>query len=64
MEAIFFLIDIIAVILLLYWSIINDQRDPDAPTIGIFAYRRALRPPTPAGQRRTAASSTTSHKGR
>ena len=43
MEAIFFLIDIIAVILLLYWSIINDRRGPDAPSTGLFAYRTATR---------------------
>ena len=39
MEAIFFLIDIIAVILLLYWSIENDKRGPDAPSSGLFAYK-------------------------
>ena len=64
MEPILFLIDIIAVIVLLYWSIINDQRDSDAPTIGIFAYRKALRPPTPDAPPRAATSATASHKGR
>lgn len=39
MEAIFFLIDIIAVIWLLFWSIVNDRRGPGTPTTGLFAYR-------------------------
>jgi hypothetical protein len=42
MEAIFFAIDIVAVILLLYWSIINDERKPGDPTIGLFAYHQSL----------------------
>lgn len=41
MEAIFFLIDIIAVIWLLFWSIVNDRRGPDVPTTGLFAYRES-----------------------
>lgn len=39
MEAIFFLIDIVGVVLMLNWSIENDRRGPDAPSIGLFAYR-------------------------
>ena len=42
MEAIFFLIDIIAIIWLLYWSIENDRKGPGAPTTGIFAYRETI----------------------
>ena len=41
MEAIFFLIDIIAVIWLLFWSIVNDRRGPGVPTSGLFAYRES-----------------------
>jgi hypothetical protein len=43
MEAIFFAIDIVGIILLLYWSIINDDRKPGAPTTGLFAYRETIR---------------------
>ncbi|WP_340118799.1 hypothetical protein [Pelagibius sp. 7325] len=42
MEAIFFAVDIVAIILLLYWSIINDERKPGQPTTGLFAYRESL----------------------
>ncbi len=42
MEAAFFAIDIIGVVLLLYWSIMNDRRGPDAPSIGLFAYRETI----------------------
>ncbi len=50
MEAAFFAIDIIGVVLLLYWSIRNDELGPDAPSVGLFAYRdtiggRAAGPP-------------------
>ncbi len=51
MEAAFFAIDIIGVVLLLYWSIMNDRRGPDAPSIGLFAYRETIeRPSPPAAQ--------------
>ena len=46
MEAAFFAIDIIGVVLLLYWSIMNDRRGPDASSIGLFAYRETLDGPT------------------
>ncbi len=46
MEAVFFAIDIIGVVLLLYWSIMNDRRGPDAPSIGLFAYRETIGGPT------------------
>ncbi len=46
MEAAFFAIDIIGIILLLYWSIMNDRRGPDAPSIGLFAYRETIGAPT------------------
>ena len=46
MEAAFFAIDIIGVVLLLYWSIMNDRRGPDAPSIGLFAYRETNGGPT------------------
>ena len=53
MEAVFFAIDIIGVVLLLYWSIMNDRREPDAPSIGLFAYRETIkRPSPPAAQER------------
>jgi len=39
MEAIFFGIDIIGVVLLLYWAIVNDDHKPGTPTSGLFAYR-------------------------
>ncbi len=53
MEAAFFAVDIIGVVLLLYWSIMNDQRGPDAPSIGHFAYRETIkRPSPPAAQER------------
>ncbi len=53
MEAAFFAIDIIGVVLLLYWSIMNDRRGPDAPSIGLFAYRETLkRRSPPAAQER------------
>ena len=47
MEAAFFAIDIIGIILLLYWSIVNDKRRPDAPSIGFFAYRETIKHPSP-----------------
>ena len=47
MEAAFFAIDIIGVVLLLYWSIMNDRRGPDAPSIGLFAYRETIKRPSP-----------------
>ncbi len=46
MEAAFFAIDIIGVVLLLYWSIMNDRRGPDAPSTGLFAYRETIGGPT------------------
>ncbi len=53
MEGAFFAIDIIGVVLLLYWSIMNDRRGPDAPSIGLFAYRETIkRPSPPAAQER------------
>ncbi len=53
MESATFAIDIIGIILLLYWSIMNDQRGPDAPSIGLFAYRETIeRPSSPAAQKR------------
>ena len=56
MEAAFFAIDIIGVVLLLYWSIMNDRRGPDAPSIGLFAYRETIkRPSPPAAQERPSA---------
>lgn len=47
MEAVFFAIDIIGIILLLYWSIRNDELGPEAPTVGLFAYRRTIKLPGP-----------------
>ncbi len=53
MEAAFFAIDIIGIILLLYWSIRNDELGPDAPSVGLFAYRETIkRPGPPAAQER------------
>ena len=53
MEPIFFLIDIIAVIWVLYWSIENDKLGPDDPTTGMFAYRKTVtRRPKRAAPRR------------
>ncbi len=51
MEAAFFAIDIIGVVLLLYWSIMNDRRGPDAPTVGLFAYREIIQRPSPPAAR-------------
>ena len=51
MEAIFFMLDIIGVVLLLFWSIMNDRRGPDAPSIGLFAYRETIRSLAPPGFR-------------
>ncbi len=51
MEAAFFAIDIIGVVLLLYWSIMNDRRGPDAPSIGLFAYRETIKRPSPPAAR-------------
>ena len=47
MEAAFFAIDLIGIILLLYWSIMNDKLGPDAPTVGLFAYRETMERPSP-----------------
>ncbi len=47
MEAAFFAIDIIGIVLLLYWSIMNDKLGPDAPSVGLFAYRETIRGPAP-----------------
>ncbi len=47
MEAAFFAIDIIGIILLLYWSITNDKLGPDAPIIGLFTYRETIKRPSP-----------------
>jgi len=51
MEAIFFAVDIVGIFLVLYWSIINDDRKPGSPTTGLFAYREAIkrRPAADAG---------------
>lgn len=43
MEAIFLLVDIIGIVLLLYWSIVNDGLKPGEPVKGLFAYRNTLR---------------------
>ncbi len=51
MEAALFAIDIIGVVLLLYWSIMNDRRGPDAPSIGLFAYRETIKGPGPPAAR-------------
>ncbi len=48
MEAAFFAIDIIGVVLLLYWSIRNDELGPDTPTVGLFAYRETNKRPGPS----------------
>lgn len=45
MEAIFFAIDVVGVLLLLYWAIINDMRKPGTPTTGLFAYRETIKSP-------------------
>ncbi len=42
MEAALFAIDIIGIVLLLYWSIRNDEVRPDAPTVGLFAYHDTI----------------------
>ncbi len=53
MEAAFFAIDVIGVLLVLYWSIRNDRLGPDAPSVGLFAYRETIkRPSPPAAQER------------
>ncbi len=53
MEAAFFAIDVIGVVLVLYWSIRNDGLGPDAPSVGLFAYRETIkRPSPPAAQER------------
>ena len=46
MESALFAIDIIGIVLLLYWSIRNDELGPDAPTVGLFAYRDTIGGPT------------------
>ncbi len=51
MEAAFFAIDIIGIVLLLFWSIKNDRRGPDAPTVGLFAYRETIKPSRPPAAR-------------
>ncbi len=53
MEAVFFALDIIGMVLLLYWSILNDQREPGDPSIGLFAYRDSTRRRSPSNTRRT-----------
>ena len=47
MEAAFFAIDIIGIILMLYWSIKNDELGPDVPTVGLFAYHETTKRPSP-----------------
>ncbi len=42
MEAIFFALDVVGIVLVLYWSIVNDRQGPDAPSIGLFAYRKSI----------------------
>ena len=46
MESALFAIDIIGIVLLLYWSIRNDELGPDAPTVGLFAYHDTIGAPT------------------
>ncbi len=46
MEAAFFAIDIIGIVLLVYWSIGNDELGPDASSVGLFAYRDTIGGPT------------------
>ena len=53
MEAASFAIDIIGVVLLLYWSIMNDRRGANAPSMGLFAYLQpSKRSSPPAAQER------------
>jgi hypothetical protein len=42
MEAIFFAIDIVAIVWLVYWSIMNENRGEGVPPIGLFAYRETI----------------------
>jgi hypothetical protein len=53
MEALFFLLNAIAVVILVLTSLKNDKRKPDEPMIGIYRYIDTLTPPKP--KRRPAA---------
>jgi hypothetical protein len=55
MEAIFFAVDIVGIIWLLYWAIINDDRKPGSPTTGLFAYRETIQGRSAAGAGRPTA---------
>lgn len=47
MEALFFLINAIAVVILVVTSLKNDKRKPDEPMIGLYRYVETLTPPKP-----------------
>jgi hypothetical protein len=50
MEALFFLLNAIAVVILVVTSLKNDKRKPDEPMIGIYRYIDTLTPPKPKRQ--------------
>jgi len=65
MEAILFAADIIGVVMLLYWSIVNDDRKPGTPTTGLFAYLEVKgRRPAKKPSRRPSAASAEETPGR
>ena len=39
MDSLFFGLDIIGIVLVVYWSVMNDKRGHDVLPIGLFAYR-------------------------
>ncbi len=44
MEAAFYIADLLATVLLMYWVVRGVDRLPSAPSVGLFAYRETLKP--------------------
>jgi hypothetical protein len=55
-EALILLLDAIALVILAHWSIINDARGPDEPSIGLFRFVRQAAPPAASSTPRPAAT--------
>ena len=53
MEALFFLLNSIAIVILVVTSLRNDKRKPDEPMVGPYRYVETVTPPKP--KRRPAA---------
>jgi hypothetical protein len=56
MEALFYLSDLLATVLLMYWAMTNADRPPGTPITGLFAFKDTLTPSGKAAQGKAAAA--------